>query len=679
MHLESQKTQKAEPAKRVESPNAPSIQEIMDGVIAAAMQDAKKRASTSWTTTYASENLTPPSRKNPKAAAKKTGPADAPGPKAGSPTTLLGAIVPAPKTVDSDSTTARKKTRTGKPHAASPELPSLPKNRAKSSTPLTAPPPNQKAMQKSPQARTRSGGDTSSEDEDSVTPRKKPAPISDPSDELDAFLHAPTNSSQKSILEDLPSDSEEEEEVEREDVEVDEEDEVPRPKGKGREQLKAMARAESSSDDSEPESVASDPSAKANQVGMTSCVRCVRLMVEVQANIGTQVTHVSETRGVVPSSDFEGDGEALPHPTESANASTHVVPPGSSPSSPGPCMTPISNLKSAGRALSFFNERVIDKPDPIENDSSHAEPRKGLPDDAEDPIQDPDTTSTPRPKLTKGKEGLEETASRKNGAGAKVTQNSLTFPLNSMLPPPTPPPKIKGNFTFSQPLDQSTPAPSISRRKQLASQTTAHETSPRSTWTTLPQGEKSTQFTDEPAVDELVSSPSESTSKLPKVTPVKKPASSPLVKQTPLFFPDTSQYRAPSSDPPTVEKLSSEEEDEGDEEEEEEEEKMMVPPSQRVLRTSAAKSRTTTPYRGLSVIASQRSIFPSTPVEPVGPAPTASQVKAGSDDDDEDDEDSGVSESDSDSPQPSHIPKGRLAGARNGNRRKGRGQLSLLS
>lgn len=252
----------------------------MNGVIAAAMQHAKDRASTS--STDVSENLTPPPRKKSEPTPRKSRLADAPGLEAGSSTTLLEAFVPAPKSVDSDSTTARKKSRARKsrveasqlltrdddpslassvpssPDNSSPTPLPLPKNRTKSTTPLTAPPPNQRAIQKPPQAKARPQS-TSSEDEDSDTPKTKPVPISDPDDELDAFLHAPTNSSQKNVLEDLPSHSEDDDddEVEREDVEMDEEDESPRSKGMRQEQLKVMAKVESSSDDdSESESVA---------------------------------------------------------------------------------------------------------------------------------------------------------------------------------------------------------------------------------------------------------------------------------------------------------------------------------------------------------------------------------------------------------------------------------------
>ena len=344
-------------------------------------------------------------------------------------------------------------------------------------------------------------------------------------------------------------------------------------------------------------------------------------------------------------------------------------------------MTPISKLKSAGQALGFFNEHVLDKRDPIENDSSHAETQKGLPDDTEDPVQDADTTSTPKPKLTQWTKARNKTANpvvtRKNGARSKTTQSSLTSPPNTMLPPPTPPRKVKGGLTFSQPLDQSTPAaPNVSRKKQPISQMTAPGTPPRSTWTTLPPGEQSTQSVDDPAVDELISSPG-STSKLPKATPVKEPTSLESTKQTPLFLPDTSQCPIPSSDLPDAEQLPSEE---SEDDEEEEEEKLLVPPSQRVLRSSATKNKTTTPYRSLSVLASQRSIFP-TPIESVRPAPAAnrSQPKPGSDDDEDDDEeDSGLSESDTDSPPLSHIPKGRRAGVGNGNRGGKRSQLALF-
>ena len=348
-------------------------------------------------------------------------------------------------------------------------------------------------------------------------------------------------------------------------------------------------------------------------------------------------------------------------------------------------MIPISNLKSAGRALDFFNEHVLDKPDPIENGPSHDVPSNDLPEDAEDPIENVDTTSTPKPNLAQRMRGRNKTASpviaRRNDAGPKTTQSSLTSPPNSMLPPPTPSRDtrlIKGDLTFSQPLDQSTPAiPGVSRKKQLISQTTVPETPAHSTWTTLSQREPSTQSMDDPGtVDELISSPTEFAAKPQKVTPQKRPISSRSTDQTPLFLPGTSQYPIPFSDLPVAEKSSSEESEE-EEEEEEEEEKVLVPPSPRVLRSSTTKNRTTTPYRTLSILASQRSIFPSTPIEPFAPTPVnRSQTKPESDDDDED---SGVSDSDSDSPPPSHIPKGRRAGARDGGRGKKKGQLMVFS
>jgi len=361
---------------------------------------------------------------------------------------------------------------------------------------------------------------------------------------------------------------------------------------------------------------------------------------------------------------------------KSTNTSTNVIPPASSTSgSPEPHMTSISNLKSAGQALNFFNEHVLDKPDPIEDDASHVKPPDDLPGDTDDPIENADTISTPRPNLIRQMRGRNKTAdpvaARKPGAGSKTTQSSLTSPANSMLPPPTPSRDLKSDLTFGQPLDQSTPAaPNVSRKKQLVSQTTVPEIPAHTTWATLPRREQSTQSVDDSAmVDELISSPTESAAKQPKATPVKNPPSSGPIKHTPLFLPGTSQYPIPSSDLPAAEESSLEEE--------EEEEEVIVPPSSRVHRSNTTQNRTTTPYRSLSVLASQRSIFPSTPIEPVEPAPVNKlQVKLGSEDDDDDDEeDSGVS--DSDSPPPSHIPKGRRAGAGNGDRVK-RSQLAMF-
>jgi len=400
----------------------------------------------------------------------------------------------------------------------------------------------------------------------------------------------------------------------------------------------------------------------------------------VQVGNNTQVTHVSETLDTIPSSDLEDEGKSLSQHAKSTEDSVNVVA-STSPTSDSaePHMTPISNLKSAGQALSFFNGHVLDKPDPIENDPSHGMPLNDLPEDVEDPIENADTTSTPRPSLTQQTKGRNKTASpiaaRRSGMGVKGTQRSLTSPPNSMLPPPTTSRGIKGDFTFSQPLDQSTPAASsVLRKKQ---QTTVPETPSNSAWTTLPRRELSTQSMDDSAlVDELISSPTETAGRLPKATPAKKPVSSRSTNQTPLFLPGTSQYPIPSSDLPTAEKSSSEE----SEEESEEEVKVIVPPSSRVLRsrTPNPTSRKTTPYRSLSLLASQRSIFPSTPIEPVARAPANKSRAKPESDDEEDEEDSGVSDSDSDSPPPSHIPKGRRAGAGSSNRGKKRGQLTMF-
>ena len=394
---------------------------------------------------------------------------------------------------------------------------------------------------------------------------------------------------------------------------------------------------------------------------------------------------MSETQDVVPYPDLEDKREPLPQPTESTKTPTDAVAPVSSTSdSSEPRMTPISNLKSTGQALSFFNECVPDKPDPIENDSPHAMPPNDLPEDTEDPIENADATSTPKPRLVQHRKGRNKTASpiaaRKTGAGFKSIQSRLTSFPNSMLPPPTPLQIIMGDLTFSQPLDQSTPTvPGVSRKKQLMSQATVPETPAHSTWTTLPQREESTQSMDDPVmVDELISSPTETAAKLPKVTPMKKPVSPGPTKQTPLFLPGTSRYPIPSSDLPAAEKSSSEEEDEEDEEEDEG--KTIASPSSRVLRPGATKNKTMTPYRSLSALASQQSIFPSTPIGPPGPAPIHKpQAKLGSEDDDDDDddeEDSGVSDSDS---PPSHIPKGRRAGSGSGSHGKRRSQLAMWS
>ncbi|KAF9653914.1 hypothetical protein BDM02DRAFT_3182353 [Thelephora ganbajun] len=659
------------PTKRIGSPNAPNIQEIMDGVIAAAMEDAKKRASISGTTTDVSESFTPPPQNKSESTVRKPRLPDASSLEAASSTTLLDTNAPPSKATGFDSATTRRKLKPRKactealtflrdnssPTSISSEgyteLLSLFKNGNKPSALLTAPPPNKKVMKKPLHVKTQPEESTSPEGEESDTLKKKPAPVSDPDDELDAFLLALMHPSQKSVLEELPSDSEdEEEEVEREDMEVDVEDDAPKSKGTG--QLKDIARAGSSSDDgNDSESVAVDALVKADRI-----------------KVNTEMTQVSETQGIVPSSDPEGEGESLSQPTKFTNIPTNVVPPVSSTSdSPERYMTPISNLKSAGRALNFFNEHVLDKPDPIENDTSHARPLNNLPGNTEDPIENTDTTSTPKPKLVQRMKGRDKTASpvvsRKGGAGSKATQSSLTSPSNSMLPPPTPMEDLKSDLTFSQPLDQSTPIPTVSRKRRLTSQTAVPENPAHSTWTTLPQREQS--MDDPVMVDELISSPIESATKLPKATPAKKRTPLGSTKRTPLFLPGTSQHPIPSSDLPVAEKSSSEEE-----------EKVIVPPSPRVLRSSTVKNKTTTPYRSLSVLASQRSIFPSTPIEPVGPIPAAkAQTKPGSDDDDDDEEDSGVSNSGSGSPPPSHIPKGRRAGVGNGRLGKKRSQLAI--
>lgn len=679
----------------------------MDGVIAAAMEDAKKRASSGGTTDV-SETFTPPPQNKFESTIRKPRLADAPSLEATSSATLLDT---APIAVGSGSVTARKKARTRKSHTEtssplrdsgssslvpntqdnlrdnSPALSSLSKKGSKLSVPLTTPPSNQQAMkERSPVGTQLGGGSTSSEDED-FAPKKRGALVSYPDDELDAFLHAPTHPSQRSVLEELPSDSEDEEvEVEREEMEMDEEDGAPRSKGFGHGQSKVTARAGSSSDnDSDSESVTADAFVKANQVGMENHMWRVKLIVDTQVKVSTQVMHVT--------------------------TSTDVVPPASStPDSPEPHMTPISNLKSAGQALDFFNDHVLDKPDPIENDSSHPTPPNDLPGDTEDPVEDADTTSTPKPGLVQRMKGRNKTASpavaRKNSVGSKPTQSSLTSPTNSMLPPPTPSRGPKGDLTFGQPLGQSTPAvPNVSRKKQPVSQTTVPETPAHSTWTTL-RTEQSTQSMDDRAmVDELISSPTDNVAKIPKATPARKPQSLGSTKQTPLFLPGTSQYPIPSSDLPAAEESSSEED-------EVKEEKGLVPPSQRVLRSSVRnnktnvpypgspseeseeeaavplspraihlsvkKNKTITPYRSLSVLASQRGIFPPTPVEPVGPTPIKKLQANPGEDDDDDEEDSGVSDSDSDSPPPSHIPKGRRAGTGSGSRGK-RSQLAMWS
>lgn len=274
----------------------------MDGVIAAAMLNAKTRTSTSGTTSDVSENLTPPLQKNSESILRKPKLTDASSLEVAHSTTLLNASAPAQRTVDSDSVIDRKKARARKSHAKGslssksdnsslvssvhgklgPDSSPSPfplKNGAKLSIPSTTPPPNQKTTQRPSPVKAQREEESTSEDEDSDTPKKKPAPVTDPDDELDAFLHAPTNSSQKSVLENLPSDSEaEEEEAEREDVEIDEEGDVPKSKGVGYKQLKA--RTESSSTDSDSESVAADALVNTKQVGMASFVCCVKLTVE---------------------------------------------------------------------------------------------------------------------------------------------------------------------------------------------------------------------------------------------------------------------------------------------------------------------------------------------------------------------------------------------------------------
>ena len=273
----------------------------MDDVIAAAM---KRHASACGTTTDVSENFTPPPQNKSESTVRKPRVADASSLEPASSATLPGAAPLTPTTVDPDSVGTRTKARTRKPHTGmlpfprnsdsspsvsnvrslddgTPALPSLLRSRSKrpnspalaKSAPLAAPPPNQKTIKK-PSPATTQLEESTSEDEDSVTPKQKPAPVSDPDDELDAFLHAPTHPSQKSVLEELPSDSEdEEEEVEREDMEVDEEEDTLRSKWSGHGQLKVAAGVvDSSDDDSDSESVTAEALMKATQVGRASYV-----------------------------------------------------------------------------------------------------------------------------------------------------------------------------------------------------------------------------------------------------------------------------------------------------------------------------------------------------------------------------------------------------------------------
>lgn len=650
----------------------------MDGVIAAAMLDAKTRSSTNGATTDVSENLTPPPQKKSKSMTRKPRPADSSGLGTASSATLLDTSTLTQRTADSDSVTGRKKTRTRKSDAKgtqslrkndgsspvsnvrnrldrdSPPPPSLFKKGTRLSVPLTAPPPNQKTTQKPSRVQVHPDEESSSEDEDSGTPKKKPALISDPDDELDAFMHALANPSQKSVLDDLPSDSEvEEEEAEREGMEVEEEDDAPKSKGSGYRELKVLAlkvmgRTESSSNgDSDSEPVAADASVNLNQVGMTYCVCCTKLIVGTQVQVNAQVTRVSKVEAIAPSSDLEDEEEPLSQRTKSTNVD---------------------------QALSSSNERILDNPDPIGNEPSHVTSPDDFPEGTEDPVQNVDMTSTPKSKLALRAKGHDETVLiQKGGASSEETQSSPTPPPGSMLPPPTPLRETQGGPMLSQPIYESTPAVSAAlRRKQLRSQTAGPETPVRSRWTTLTRGKGSAQSADDPSMfDELTYSPIESTLTLRKATPVGKPTSSASIKQTPLFLPSTSHYPIPSSDLPLEE----------EEESSSEEEKVIVPSPQRILRSSVAKNKMATPYQRLSTLARQPSIFPSTPIEPVGPTPTAnkSQNLPGSDDDFDDEEDSGVSDSDSDSHPSTHIPKGRRAGVRTGGRGKERSQLSAWS
>lgn len=279
----------------------------MDDVIAAAM---RKHASASGTTTDVSENLTPPPQNKSESTVREPRLADASSLEPASSTTLLDTT---PTTVDPDSVVPLTKVRIRKSQRAgvlpfpresnsspvsnthhslnddSPALPPLLKSRDKpsnlsrsrpkrpsspvstTSAPLASLPPNQKAIKKPSPTTTQPEESTSSEGEDSVTPKRKPAPVSDPDDELDAFLHAAAHPSQKSVLEELPSDSEDEEdEVEREDMEVDEEEEASKFKWSGHGQSKVMGGIVDSDDDSDSESVTVDALAEAAQVGRVS-------------------------------------------------------------------------------------------------------------------------------------------------------------------------------------------------------------------------------------------------------------------------------------------------------------------------------------------------------------------------------------------------------------------------
>ena len=261
----------------------------MDGVIAAAMEDAKKRASSGGTTTDISENLTPPPQNKSESTIRKLGFASASSLGAASSATLLDAapVAPNPDSIAASVKVRGRVARRTEPYTPdsdwdgsisvgwgrddSPALLPTFKGRDKLSTLLTAPPPNQKVTKKILLAKTELEESTSSEDEDPA-PKKKPAPVTDPDDELDAFLHGSAHPSQKSVLEELPSDSEDdEEEVEREDMEANEEEEVLDSKGFRHGRSKLIARARSSSDDdSDSESVVAGALVKGDRVG-TAC------------------------------------------------------------------------------------------------------------------------------------------------------------------------------------------------------------------------------------------------------------------------------------------------------------------------------------------------------------------------------------------------------------------------
>jgi hypothetical protein len=351
---------------------------------------------------------------------------------------------------------------------------------------------------------------------------------------------------------------------------------------------------------------------------------------------------------------------------------------------PDPCASlkkhsRISELKTTKSVLKVLGKRTTDGVDPIESsddsplqDSASSAQSLTI---AEQNVQNENldktvpTQSTPFPSK-RVKDRL--------GVTISPTASSALFPLlgneetpapdvsSAMRPPPTPP--------WLSREERSMPKTDSKPRGSKKTQTRHSQNDPQpleqslAEWTTLPQTQSPLPIMSESSmVDELNSSPGDlPMDNVPTATVPPRHRKSFEAKGAPLFFPGTSQSRISDSQPADDGHRNEDASSSSDSDEN-------LKKAGLQLRRSRSFS-SSAPYRRLTDIASQGSVFASPLLTSAAPSPSVKRNEMENTfnfgrDESEDDDEEDNSSSDSDEQRKSHIPKSRRAGVKRGNKK----------